>query len=458
MGSVSYSAHISNGKSAITSKSKLSGVAKHNLRKYKSSDYSSDNIYLLLGTADLYQDVKNVYHREFDDVVKEYNKKQKRPERKIKDYFEHVANLDQDMAVEIIFQCGDKKFWEEHTDNKDKMYTVFKYILWKLQKELPDFKVANAVIHFDEASPHMHVVGVPVWEGAKRGLPKKVSKRNVFTHETLSVILQDKLREEANSCFKFNIKEELAEKSLGRNYDLSVTEYKIAKETEHLEELQKEIQTSDIDLIATKAVIRQMNREQERKMETVEDELRDKNATISKLDYEITVKQSRLAECEDSISKLEQFRESLEKLKSYISSYLPLSPLIEEYSNTVERGEDIEAGNSFRGLLNAIGELLKSFKELIVDGLCWFPRLMRWNTSKGEVAPVFRDYHNEGYNYRLVTYRNLVTKEQYSVECVQREIKAENRIGTLEQMEQEIIEIQERTKILTCNRTLDCIR
>lgn len=48
MGSVSYSAHISNGKSAITSKSKLAGVAKHNLRKYKSSDYSSDNIYLLL--------------------------------------------------------------------------------------------------------------------------------------------------------------------------------------------------------------------------------------------------------------------------------------------------------------------------------------------------------------------------------------------------------------------------
>lgn len=35
MGNVSYSAHISNGKSAITSKKALAGVAKHNLRKYK---------------------------------------------------------------------------------------------------------------------------------------------------------------------------------------------------------------------------------------------------------------------------------------------------------------------------------------------------------------------------------------------------------------------------------------
>lgn len=65
---------------------------------------------------------------------------------------------------------------------------------------------------------------------------------------------------------------------------------------------------------------------------------------------------------------------------------------------------------------------------------------MRWNTSKGEVAPVFSDYHNEGYNYRLVAYRNLVTKEEYSVESVQGEIKAENRIGTLEQLNQRVIE------------------
>lgn len=162
MGNVSYSAHISNGKSAITSKSKLSGIAKHNLRKYKSSEYSSENIELIFGTGNLYQDVQNVYHREFDEVIKQYNEKQKRVDRKIDDYFEHVASLNQDMAVEIIFQCGDKKFWEEHTDKREKMHYVFSYLLSKLQEYLPDFKVANAVIHFDEASPHMHVVGVPV--------------------------------------------------------------------------------------------------------------------------------------------------------------------------------------------------------------------------------------------------------------------------------------------------------
>lgn len=108
MGNVSYSAHISNGKSAITCKKAPAGVAK---RKYKSVDYSSENIKLIYGTTDLFQEVKQVYHREFVVVVKEYSSRQKREDRKIKNYFEHVAGLDQDMAVEIIFQYGDKKYW-----------------------------------------------------------------------------------------------------------------------------------------------------------------------------------------------------------------------------------------------------------------------------------------------------------------------------------------------------------
>lgn len=87
------------------------------------------------------------------------------------------------------------------------MSEVFDYILECLQKLLPEFKIAYAVIDFDEASPHMHVVGVPVWEGAKRGLSKKVSKRNVFTPQTLSVILQNKLRAEASYGFECYFKD-----------------------------------------------------------------------------------------------------------------------------------------------------------------------------------------------------------------------------------------------------------
>ena len=180
MDDVSYSAHISNGKSAINSKSRLSGVAKHNLRKYRSKEYDRDNIVLLFGSTNLLQDVKKVYHDTFTEALEQYNQKQTRADRRIEDYFEHVSDKNQDMAVEIIFQCGDKDFLENifiDTDNekeyKENICKVYDTLLEQLQKEMPDFRVANAVVHFDEASPHMHVVGVPIGRGFKRGLETK---------------------------------------------------------------------------------------------------------------------------------------------------------------------------------------------------------------------------------------------------------------------------------------------
>jgi excinuclease UvrABC helicase subunit UvrB len=49
-------------------------------------------------------------------IQEEYNKKQIRPDRKIEDYFEHVAGKEQDMAVEIIIQIGDREFWKQFDD------------------------------------------------------------------------------------------------------------------------------------------------------------------------------------------------------------------------------------------------------------------------------------------------------------------------------------------------------
>lgn len=141
------------------------------------------------------------------------------------------------MVVEVIIQCGDKKFWEQNSGDKIFMKQVYKQLLLKLQEYLPDFKIANAVVHFDEASPHMHVVGVPVGRGFKRGLSTKVSKRSVFTPQVLSEVLQDKMRADANHYMKAIFQQEVREKKKGKNHDLTVAEYKVAKEEEKIEKL-----------------------------------------------------------------------------------------------------------------------------------------------------------------------------------------------------------------------------
>ena len=83
----------------------------------------------------------------------------------------------------------------------------------------------------------MQVVGVPVGRGFKRGLTTKVSKRSVFTQESLSKVLQGELREIAESCARKYLNMEFKEKQNGRNHDLSVMGYKVKKETEKVEEL-----------------------------------------------------------------------------------------------------------------------------------------------------------------------------------------------------------------------------
>lgn len=417
MGNISYTAHVSNKKSAITSKSKLATVAKHNLRKYKSSDYSKDNIVIVYGTSNLIDDVKTVYHKEFDEALEEYNKKQTRPDRRIDDYFEHVAGKEQDMAVEIIIQIGDREFWKEYDDMKSYIKLSYKIILDELIKRLPEFVVANAVVHLDEDSPHMHIVGVPVADGYKKGLSRQVSKRKVFTKEVLSQVLQDELREVANKEVNDWFGEQIKEKSKGRNHDLTVAEYKVAQETEHFEQIQEQLNDADIKLFASQIAYKELNRRQAK-------ELNEKRSELQSVRQEIA----------SVTDKANEAAELLDKINAFVSSFRLCAPTIEEYANHVEADNIIEAGNSFRGIFYEIGKLLETFKELIKEGLCWFPRLMRWKTSKGEVAPVFIEKSN-GYSYSVYGYMNVETREYYSKETIQWEIKANNRTGTVEQMD-----------------------
>lgn len=246
---LSYSAHLSQKNSAINSKAKLACVAKHNLRKYHSNDYDKENIVILCGTDKLVHDVKKLYREQFSEAVEEYNKKQTREERKIHDYFEKTAKSNKDMAVELIFQIGDKEFWDKNPDKRRRMDVAFKEILELLQKFAPNLIVANAVIHYDEASPHMHVVAVPVAEGFKKGISKQVSKRKVCTKEFLEKVLQGEIRECVDNRIFVWLGEFLKSKKTGRNNDLSVVEYKVKKENEKYEKAVKDVEVMNNEIL-----------------------------------------------------------------------------------------------------------------------------------------------------------------------------------------------------------------
>lgn len=209
---------------AIQNAQQLSKVNKHNLRDY---DYKTDDIQVVYGTNDLYKDVQNLYQKEFLQAQLEYDNKQTRADRKIGDYFNHISkDSKHDLACELIIELGDMDFWNDKTmDYKKQMTEVYKDQIYKLMEVVPDFKVANAVVHYDETSPHMHLVGIPVKDGYKNGMKKQVAKSKIFTKESLKT-LQDKMR--AYCIEKFNEvyvqKATLKKKQKGRNKDIHVNE------------------------------------------------------------------------------------------------------------------------------------------------------------------------------------------------------------------------------------------
>ena len=72
-------------------------------------------------------------------------------------------------------------FWNDKDDEyKFRMVDVYREQVQDLNVMLPTFKVANATIHFDETSPHMHIVGVPIIGNCKRGMKKQVGKMGCY--------------------------------------------------------------------------------------------------------------------------------------------------------------------------------------------------------------------------------------------------------------------------------------
>ena len=224
---------------AIQTAKDLSDANKHNLRDY---DNQRELIRTIYGTNDIVNDVKQVYLDEFEQARLEYNEKQTREDRKIKDYFKKVCESQNDIACEIIIELGDMDFWNDKNEEyRLKMIDVYNEQVKDLIKIVPTFKIANATIHFDETSPHMHIVGVPVVENCTRGMKKQVGKSKIFT-KTILTEIQDKMRiaciKSFNKFYDMNFK--LKEKQNGRNQDINVKDMgdyrKIKKQLEQKEQ------------------------------------------------------------------------------------------------------------------------------------------------------------------------------------------------------------------------------
>lgn len=375
--------HCGSGKNAIKSEKDLKSIDAHNNRKYKNKnnqeldpEKSHENV-VIVGTNNIIEDVKKVYKDVFTEAVYDYNMKQKREDRKILDYYNQINNDKQtNLAVEMIFQLGDSEHWKDKSmEEKKKMVNIYSKAIDILKDR--NIITAQATVHLDESSPHLHLVAVPVAENNKRGLSKQVSQNKVLTIKAIKEI-----REEIEKVFineyKKTYKEDITLKKGSELPDhLDVKKYKKAKEilkvakdyeynNDIKDTLEAELENTKEEIKEIKEKLNKAETEKENKIEEIEDVKKETNKLTTELTKLETSKNTKEKEKDDLEKELDLFQQKIKDYKEQIEKDKEEAERLEEEQKKIE--EDLKAQEKKnRDVKDEIDKKNKEYNDLLTE-------------------------------------------------------------------------------------------
>ncbi|MCL2426499.1 MAG: plasmid recombination protein [Oscillospiraceae bacterium] len=228
------------------------GSLTHNNRKFLygnvDAQRTKDNITYVC------QPIGEAYEQCFDESLQRYNDKQKRADRKINtSYYENLFGKPPQSNV-VVSLCKRKSFYEDliqiGTKDDSGVGTADGELATKCLDEYmkgftsrnANFHVFNAVLHLDEATPHLHINYVPIGH-YKRGMDTQNGLAQALKEMGYGggkdAINRWRLAERKileDICQKHGI--EVAETRPSRGYSLIPDEYKAQKDAER-EQLEK---------------------------------------------------------------------------------------------------------------------------------------------------------------------------------------------------------------------------
>ncbi len=212
------------------------------------------------------------------------------------------------------------------------MTQVFEQQLEDIQEIVPDFYIANATIHFDEHSPHMHIIGVPVKENCKTGLSRQVDKTSIFTKESL-VVIQDKMRERCIDEFNiaYGMDSKLKEKQKGKNRDITSYERKLFNERvkglkQEISNLENEVSNLENNKESINKQITNLNKDKENIKDEIDKKRKINDKIILKSKNQLLNENQKLSKQNEDLKhenyQLKYKNEELEEQKNYLLYYI----------------------------------------------------------------------------------------------------------------------------------------
>ena len=288
------------------------------------------------------ESLEQAYERIFSSAVDEYNSKQKRKDRhtSVKKEMEKIeASINnknsQFLCYEMITQVGNEKNHPDvETCNK-----ILEEFLEEWERKYPNLKIFQAVIHNDEATPHMHIDYIPVSYNNKRGLSVQNGLRRAYeemgftnqekeainkeTGETITVFdreggakaqwIKDCNNMLEEICIRHGL--EIEHPLRGTNTQrMQMNEYKEAmEENEKLKEeniaLKKEKTKIQRENLSIENEIENKKSElnyYDKELEKIDKNLNDKNTELEEINNDLDDKKEELKATKNTIDKLEK--------------------------------------------------------------------------------------------------------------------------------------------------------
>ena len=155
------------------------GSVSHNSRQFNAKNTDPERTHLNINYCN--EDIREVYHRLFDDALERFNDKQTRSDRRIDDYYEKIRRGKQEKPFhELILQIGNCDDTGATTDVGAQAKAALDEYYRGFAERNPNLCVFSAHLHMDEATPHIHIDFVPFITGSKRGLDTRVSLKQAL--------------------------------------------------------------------------------------------------------------------------------------------------------------------------------------------------------------------------------------------------------------------------------------
>jgi len=325
--------------------------------------------------------IDKAYDQIFGDALREYNAKQKRKDRKITDYLSHIKQSKNNEKVfyENVVQIGkrdDTGILDADgniTDEALLAREILDEYARTFQERNPNLILFNAVLHMDEATPHLHLDYIPVAHGYKTGL----STRNSLTKSLQEMGIEPAKGRNDNETMHWQQREREFITGLCRERGLDIEVLGIKRDDYSLPEYKAAMR----EVEAAEAEIEILNQEKDEVVSCLEES----KAKTEQYDNAIEEQLKILDSVDDQIKEAEQKRE--QKLHE-------ISQILDAGKSVAHEAEEIE---------EKVVEVKPIFgKEPMVKiPRSIFDKLLDRYKVAGTFEKLYQDYYGKCYSLQL---------------------------------------------------------